>query len=789
MFPDDINSTEYLEALQNALDGPIVRHEIMSTPEYMKVYSAVKHYQDYACVEPPAMTTMCCNRRLYNWLISYMTKNIRDIKDKALVLSGPALLDFYITQWEYFQTTHMLIGRLFFSVDQQWIERQCKQDPNYTCISSTLIQLWYFYLFRRLTTHVMSNAISLVDAERSGRAIDSTLITRLYKAYVELKPEGIAKCNAEFRERLGAYICYYENPYINAAVSYIDTKTHSLRTPEHMREYIQVLSELFIQEDERSERYLRSNSLAPMRNKLNERFLRSEIGCIYQMADLMFATGNDNNGLCTIYALLSRFDNSNVLQQFLDKFVAQAKKTITQNCPEIQASTDGGKAVFAKAAVIYLSDTLNAHLDMIATLFCNNSSFTKELRHVFAAAVNTDEMHSRLGVTPARLAAEFCNIVLKNSKTRSDDLGSDLTQTAELMLHKAMDVLHASHDKGLFFKFYQLHLTRRLLDNTSMSLDLEKTAIAMIYKTVMMSVKRHGNKKGSDLEYTLECAASQNSSEAKQMITDIIVGAENSRNYTDQVSQTGFDVDFKVLHGKTWTSVNSNQDAKVVLPSQLLKVCDDYAKRYSAQHSSRQFNWLWAYSKATVQLKFPKSKGRYAQIGYTLVLNPYQVSILNLFTDPSLYDGDVVLTPQQICANIDIDANIAASELVTLTNAHILQYAPDKTGICINQTFDSKQRYIDLSRIKPAQHKKEEATLDNRDSKFRKECIMTDISGILKKKECMGHRALFNAVKKSRENFFMLTISDFKESISKLIDKGIIERDEDDHAVYKYCPV
>ncbi|KAJ2278266.1 ubiquitin ligase (cullin) of SCF [Coemansia sp. RSA 370] len=728
MFPDDINSTEYLEALQNALDGPIVRHEIMSTPEYMKVYSAVKHYQDYACVEPPAMTTMCCNRRLYNWLISYMTKNIRDIKDKALVLSGPALLDFYITQWEYFQTTHMLIGRLFFSVDQQWIERQCKQDPNYTCISSTLIQLWYFYLFRRLTTHVMSNAISLVDAERSGRAIDSTLITRLYKAYVELKPEGIAKCNAEFRERLGAYICYYENPYINAAVSYIDTKTHSLRTPEHMREYIQVLSELFIQEDERSERYLRSNSLAPMRNKLNERFLRSEIGCIYQMADLMFATGNDNNGLCTIYALLSRFDNSNVLQQFLDKFVAQAKKTITQNCPEIQASTDGGKAVFAKAAVIYLSDTLNAHLDMIATLFCNNSSFTKELRHVFAAAVNTDEMHSRLGVTPARLAAEFCNIVLKNSKTRSDDLGSDLTQTAELMLHKAMDVLHASHDKGLFFKFYQLHLTRRLLDNTSMSLDLEKTAIAMIYKTVMMSVKRHGNKKGSDLEYTLECAASQNSSEAKQMITDIIVGAENSRNYTDQVSQAGFDVDFK-------------------------------------------------------------SKGRYAQIGYTLVLNPYQVSILNLFTDPSLYDGDVVLTPLQICANIDIDANIAASELVTLTNAHILQYAPDKTGICINQTFDSKQRYIDLSRIKPAQHKKEEATLDNRDSKFRKECIMTDISGILKKKECMGHRALFNAVKKSRENFFMLTISDFKESISKLIDKGIIERDEDDHAVYKYCPV
>ncbi|KAJ2476026.1 ubiquitin ligase (cullin) of SCF, partial [Coemansia sp. RSA 2131] len=719
MFPDDINSTEYLEALQNALDGPIVRHEKMSTPEYMKVYTAVKNYQDYACVEPPAMATMCCNRRLYNWLISYMTKNIRDIKDKALVLSGTALLDFYITQWEYFQTTHMLISSLFLGVNQQWIERQCKQDPNYTCISSTLIQLWFFYLFRHLTTHVMSNVICLVNAERSGRAIDNTLIIRLYKSYVELKPEGVAKCNAEFRERLGAYICYYEIPYINAAVSYIDTKTHSLRTPENMRKYISVLSELFAQEDERSERYLRPNSLTPMRNKLNERFLRSEIGCIYQIADSIFATGNDNKGLCTIYALLSRFDDSDVLRQLLDKFVAQAKNTITRNCPEIQASTDGSMAMFAKSAVIYLADTLNTHLDMVATLFCNNSSFTDGLRHMFAAAVNTDEMHTRLGVKPARLAAEFCNIVLKNSKTRTDNLGSDSTQAAELMLHKAMHVLHASHNKKLFFKFYQLHLTRRLLDNTSMSLDLEKTAIAMIYKTVMMSVKHHENKKASDFDYTLEAAASQNSSEAKQMITDIIVGAENSRNYTDQVSQVGFDVDFKVLRGKTWTSVNSNLNAKVVLPSQLLKVCDDYAKRYSAQHSSRQFNWLWAYSKATVQLKFPKSKGRYAQIGYTLVLNSYQVSILNLFTDPSLYDGGVVLSPQQICANIDIDADLAASELVTLTNARILQYTPDKTGICINQTFDSKQRYIDLSRIKPAQHKKEEATMDNRDMAFR----------------------------------------------------------------------
>ncbi|KAJ1833740.1 hypothetical protein LPJ70_006399, partial [Coemansia sp. RSA 2708] len=233
-FPDDVDSDEFLDVLQQALDPFVVEKKYMSRAEYTAVFMAVCRFQGRpqptrAEMAKAAQSTdirlpPSRDQQLYDWIIDYTDRVFSKLAVQMCQLSGFKLLESYIEEWKHFQRMHRLVGRLFYKVDQNWVERERRYNPSCTTVSSTLIQLWYACLFKPISTHLMANAFERSDIVLYDTSADNTIIARLCKALTELSPEGMDGMHGPYRKDLGVYIYYYENPYIAATIARFNHK-------------------------------------------------------------------------------------------------------------------------------------------------------------------------------------------------------------------------------------------------------------------------------------------------------------------------------------------------------------------------------------------------------------------------------------------------------------------------------------------------------------------------------------------------------------------------------------
>ncbi|KAJ2848765.1 ubiquitin ligase (cullin) of SCF [Coemansia brasiliensis] len=771
----DVNNSEFLEFLEHALDAPVVLQEPMTSAEYMTVLSAVKTSQQDSSHEIMELIednssfstfkSMQRSRTLYFWLVNYVVRVLSGIYDEAVALQGESLLKYYIKQWEHFQWSRRLLSNLFTPIDKQWIERERNSSSNYVFLVEMLVQLWYKYLFKRISLRLVSSAIELVTSERNSKIIDSELVTKLYKSFMELRPPNISGIHVNYREDFGVYIRFYEMPYISATVRYIDSNTHDLQAANKIRPYIEKLLTLIEQEEQRAKQYLCPESLVPLQTHLNNEFLIRYIVPINELVTQMIEAGDDPDGLKISYTLLQRFEGYGVLQHLQEKFISHAQCSIFQSCPYNPENANASMSEFTHNAITYLSDKYELGKTAIGTLFQGNPAFERGFDAMFKQLLNSEDIRCRFKVDPARLAAEFCNLILKSRSTTEGNFTH--------LLKKAMNVLQASSSKTTFFSFYSLHLSRRLLNSTSISMDFEKTAISMIYETALSLDS------GGDL--SIGGLAAVYFKKYRQMVSEISIQDEQLHDKLNKIIDCEASV--RVLSKEVWDFIKPDYDQNVVLPVQLSKACDQFSKYYSEKYSNRIIKWQWLYTTATVQVYFPNSKSRYAATGYTFVLNAFQVAILSLFTD-SLAASTIGYTLEQIHNETNLSIERISIELDTMTRAKILIHTA--AGIQLNQSFNSKHQRVDISHIKASFKRQEEKKLEYEVAKVHIEYIMADIVYLMKSFKIISHKKLIAHVVSRRGGYFMVTMPLFKTAVDKLIEKEYIRRNSDDHNVYEY---
>ncbi|KAJ2629786.1 ubiquitin ligase (cullin) of SCF [Coemansia sp. RSA 1290] len=750
----DINSSEFLEYLEHALDGPVVLQKPMSPAEYMAILSAINASQQdsgYEIMENSVFTIVQHSRALYFWLINYAVRVFSGIYNGAAVLQGESLLTYYLKQWKHFQWPCHLLSNSFASIGKQWIEGEW--NTNYMCVAETLVQLWYRYLFKPISTRLVSSAITLINSERSSGVIDSMLIVKLYKSFMELRPLNMPEIHVNYREYFGVYIRYYEMPYIDAVVRYIDSNIHNLRTANKLRQYIEKLHTLVLQEEQHAKQYLCPESLVPLQTHINNEFLIRYIEPINNLVTQMVM--DDPDGLRISYALLQRFEKYSVLQHLQTEFVSNARDSILLNCPKFPEDGRASMSEFTLNAIAYLSDHYELGKATINTLFNGNLIFDKAFEHMFKELINSNKVENWFKVNPARLAAEYCNLVLKSRTT------TELNFTD--MLKKAMNVFKASSNRTMFYSFYSLHLSRRLINSTIITMDFERTAISIIYETAL-SIENEG-------EVSIAGLAAINFDKHKQMISEISAQQPHVELENCQASA-------RVLSEEVWDSVKPDADRNIVLPKQLSKACD----QFSTHFNNRVIKWQWRHTTATAQVHFPQSKSKYAM--FTFVLNAFQVAILSLFTEPMAASDDPVYTIQQINKETNISVERIDAELNIMTKAKILIRTQD--GIKLNQYYNSKHQRIDISRIKAIIKRREEQKLECEVAENQIKYVTADIVHLMKSFKTISHNELFERVGSRRGNYFTVTMPLFKAAISKLLDKEYICRNSDDLNVYEY---
>ncbi|KAJ2380160.1 ubiquitin ligase (cullin) of SCF [Coemansia sp. RSA 2611] len=467
-FPDDVDSDEFLDVLQQALDPFVVEKQYMSRAEYTAVFMAVCRFQgrpqptraemanaaqSTAIRLPPSR-----DQQLYDWIIDYTDRAFSKLAVQMRQLSGFKLLESYIDEWKHFQRMHRLVGRLFYKVDQNWVERERRYNPSCTTVSSTLIQLWYACLFKPISTHLMANAFERSDIVLYDTSADNTIIARLCKALTELSPEGMDGLHGPYRKDLGVYIYYYENPYIAATIARFNHKVCELRMTTNMLDYVAKLPMLLEEEENRGKLLLSPESHITLKNALVDRFVVPEIDQIYELAEATLRF-RGSFILGKIYWLLKRADKTDLLQKLREGYMSNAENDIMRDLPQRPADAASDDHKFTLDAIEYLASQLNSLEQIIKEEFSRDPGYIAAL-------------------------AEYCSLILERSKPKPVGFVFGSKRVAQ-ELRKAMCVVNAYTNKAEFFDYYRQQLARRLLNSAGFSVSKERAAISVIYEATV----------------------------------------------------------------------------------------------------------------------------------------------------------------------------------------------------------------------------------------------------------------------------------------------------------------
>ncbi|KAJ2861121.1 hypothetical protein GGH94_005108 [Coemansia aciculifera] len=748
--------------LRQCLDSVLVEQQMMSICDYMKTSIAVNTYLK----EAKAKTAV---EEVQLWVVAYVNGHLAVIARRMLKLEhGPPLIAAYVAQWQYFaQASQAMSGCLGQTVGIGMRE--------------AMVQAWYTTVFRRIAASMAAAMVALVDgARKDGGVDDPQLLSNLSCVLVDLRPTHAPELPRG--ELLGVYFAWYLEPYVWAAVRHIDSCTSHLRTPGSTREYIRLVTRLIDDEERRAVAYLRPESVESLRCVLAQRFVAGSLAAIHAEAELMLAT--DDEDLRSVFCLLRRVPADRVaMQPLCDVFRAYVTQHTLAAMPSLAELNPNDASVsslaFARNAVDWLIAELNHLRAMTTRCFDDDPRFSNSLVAGLREALNSKDFmgsgHPQLEAP--RLLAGYFGLLLQADSALALELAAahptGFENAVESRAREALQLCELVNGKDKLTYHYRSLLARRLVTDSSSSVDLERTVVAML--TPLTGI--------------------DSTNRINDMIEDMNLSHTLFADYRPSVSSGSLDVSVKVLRENLWCgNLSSELSRTMIVPRQVSAACEEFIEMYKSRYNSapgkgRKLQWLWAYSKATIQLYFPHSVGRVAQTGYTIVVNTYQLAILALFTDAScLGSAAQQLTPAEISLHIKLHPAAVKSELAVLARAGILVSNKSNDAVMMNSSFNSRRLRIDVSGIKRMRQETvaETTKIDSYVDSERYLQIQSAIMTEMKRRLSIHHTKLLNFVTTRFERVFPVERPVFKRVIGVLITDRYIRQKEGDFNIYEY---
>ncbi|KAI8326436.1 Cullin-domain-containing protein [Martensiomyces pterosporus] len=745
------------------------------------------------------MSSYFIGMKLFNWITTYMAEHFQGFVLQVRNTEGEDLVRRYCKKWKDYEFASRVVDRIFKPLNDNWITpMRSGRSHNVHPIRTTMYQIWFQRLFLPLYPRLSEAIVALVNKERSGGVVDSMLIEDVYASFISLNPEGTQGIRSNFRRDLGAYTRYYERPYIFSAIRCLVEKTSPYRNEGTTIEYIRQVLQGIEEEELRGERHLHRDSVEPLRNMLNQFLVNSVANPIRQTSREVLRMRNQD-ALRVIYRFLSRVDDEIGLEPLRKQFQRHVNQYMIEHCPAVPKDVAEGKQLvtpaYTREFVEWLIRSLVEHETMIKDPLGNDLKFMAAFKDAFSKIVSSKELHGMTLDTTPRLLADYCDSLLKsNSEFVNADPETALTDKAKQVLK----IYECNGDKDIFAKFYERHLARRLINEQSFSRELETTVSGMIRSIT-----------GGDLL----------TNNTKEMLNDILISQDltsefshwrkdNNQSSTTQGVATGpktlIPLNAKVLKAGSWplsagVKLSNTGDSKagtINLPLSLASMRNSFDSMYTEKHERRKLHWLWNHSRVELKLFLPHATGAAAKLGYTLILNTYQATILALFTEESGpgegYDSPQgpTLTCRQIQTATGLDYDTVSAELTVFIKAGIMasntKTLSERSRICLNPKFQSKRISINLAGIKRSEKKQEITDTVSAAGRHRIALIEAAIIRIMKDRKKLRYPELERLLPGQISRYFPFHICDMKSALENLIDREYIERNENDEKEFTY---
>eukprot|EP01113_Clastostelium_recurvatum_P019149 TRINITY_DN225_c0_g1_i1.p1 TRINITY_DN225_c0_g1~~TRINITY_DN225_c0_g1_i1.p1 ORF type:complete len:771 (+),score=282.14 TRINITY_DN225_c0_g1_i1:104-2416(+) len=689
---------------------------------------------------------------LYNRLTEFLKRHMKEILRVAETKMDEPLLVYYHAEWDRYTTAMRYINHIFQYLNRHWIKREADDGKKevYEIYTLSLV-IWRDHLFGALRTRITNGLLDLIQAERNGEQINTTLLRGVVNAYVSL---GLNKEKPK-ETTLQVYKEFFEDDFLAATETYYTAEASQFISVNSVADYMKKVEVRLAEEQRRVTQYLHPSTELELITRCERVLIEKHVETMW--SEFQHLLEDDKvDDLGRMYMLLSR------IARGLEPLRTTLEKHVQNVGGQAVASIGAAAMNDPKLYVETILRVFKKYNDLVSGAFRSDSGFVASLDKACRRFINENTV-TQLAKTSSKspeLLAKFTDLLLKKSAKNPEEA------EMEQLLQDVMVVFKYIEDKDVFQTFYSKMLAKRLIHGNSASEDLEGTMIGKLKSTC-------------GYEYT---------SKLQRMFTDMSLSRDLLERFKGhleglpaaEANLGGVDFSILVLATGSWPLQPPSTNFSI--PKELQAAEGLFQKFYQNQHSGRKLNWLHQLSKGELRTRYAGGK-----TGYTLQCSTYQMGVLLQF------NTEEAMSMEEMQISTQLTDNVLKGTILSLLKTKILlsedgdeDDISKSSRLTVNKGFKSKKTKVLINVPVPQQVREESDSTHKTVEEDRKLQIQAAIVRIMKMRKRLQHGNLMSEVISQLQTRFKPKVSVIKKCIDILIEKEYLKREEGQKDMYSY---
>jgi len=533
------------------------------------------------------------------------------------VEDGQQQLKEYVTSWLEFNHHCQR-----FSVAFQQLDLAASKDVKYLAVQITrgqrggivrnmMLKLWNLNVVMPLRNRLQNSSMDLLTAERDGKLIDPHLIVELRNSFSCLNSE---------------YVHLFELRYLQDIEIYYSSQAHERLKSQNVLDYIKWATSKLISEEWRVERYLNQQSKQKVLDVCTKILISNFVDQIVEEFP-RYLSANDLPSVNMIFYFVDRVNGcaEKLFYYLSNHLVTTTMSLLLASGPSISSNSE--------KYVGMLVETYNRFHQIIATSFNNDPRAKAILDPAFAAVINDTRIFQTIDTDSGRptqteskaaeLLANYCDLLLRKTSLSRKFTASDIRD----QLQSILPLIKLINNKESFLKFHKSHLTRRLILNTTSSVESEEQFVKnlrelpgvpseQIFKLVRMfkdlkaseELQKQFEKTLHVSPYPNELSPFHDNNNTIQTLESQVGNLAINRDDIASSNRTGIErVQIKVINPSAW--MRTKEKFPITLPRDIGTIIPLLEEFYCKQHNGRKLEWCHQLSNGT--LSFTNKKGKF----------------------------------------------------------------------------------------------------------------------------------------------------------------------------------